>query len=290
MVTDVPIISADSHITEPPDTYTARIDARFRDRAPRLVHDAKRGDLFVIDGLDKPIPMGLIAAAGKPAEELTMFGARFEDLHRGGWDPEARLADQARDGVSAEVIYPTVGMMICNHPDFDYKQACFDAYNLWIAEYCAAHPDRLLGIGQTAMRSVDDGIRDLRRIRELGLRRVMLPGNPAVADYHDPVYAPFYEAAIDLGLPLSFHILTSQQDTFKVRGPKLNAFMSIIRGCVWSASRPTPDGCRTSCTAWTTPTTGTATGCRRERSRRCRASTSASTSTPPSRTTGSPSR
>jgi len=122
-------------------------------------------------------------------------------------------------------------MMLCNHPDFDYKQACFDAYNLWIAEYCAAHPDRLLGIGQTAMRSVDDGIRDLRRIRELGLRGVMLPGNPAVADYHDPVYAPFYEAAIDLGLPLSFHILTSQQDTFRVRGPKLNAFMSIIRGC-----------------------------------------------------------
>jgi len=129
------------------------------------------------------------------------------------------------------VIYPTVGMMLCNHPDFDYKQACFDAYNLWIAEYCAAHPDRLLGIGQTAMRSVEDGIRDLRKIRELGLRGVMLPGNPAVADYDDPVYAPFYEAAIDLGLPLSFHILTSRQDTFKVRGPKLNAFMSIIRGC-----------------------------------------------------------
>src|SRR3984893_5045950 len=231
MVTDVPIISADSHITEPPDTYTARIDARFKDRAPPLVHDPRRGDLLLTDGIDKPIPMGLIAAAGKPAEELTMFGARFEDLHRGGWDPEARLADQARDGVSAEVIYPTVGMMICNHPDFDYKQACFDAYNLWIAEYCAAHPDRLLGIGQTAMRSVEDGIRDLRRIRELGLRGVMLPGNPAVADYHDPIYAPFYEAAIDLALPLSFPIVPSQQDTFRVRGPKLNAFMSIIRGC-----------------------------------------------------------
>src|SRR5260370_17123713 len=81
------------------------------------------------------------------------------------------------------------------------------------------------------MPSVDDGIRDLRKTGELGLRGVMLPGNPAVADYHDPVYAPFYEAAIDLGLPLSFHILTSQQDTFKVRGPRLNAFMSIIRGC-----------------------------------------------------------
>jgi hypothetical protein len=65
-----PIISADSHVTEPPDTYLERIDARFRDRAPRLVRDDARGDLFVIEGLDKPIPMGLIAAAGKPAETL----------------------------------------------------------------------------------------------------------------------------------------------------------------------------------------------------------------------------
>ena len=46
-----PIISADSHITEPPDTYTARIEPRFRDRAPHVVHDPQRGDLFVIEGL-----------------------------------------------------------------------------------------------------------------------------------------------------------------------------------------------------------------------------------------------
>jgi predicted TIM-barrel fold metal-dependent hydrolase len=81
------------------------------------------------------------------------------------------------------------------------------------------------------MRSVEDGIRDLRRIKALGLRGVMMPGNPAVADYHDQVYDPFWEAAVDLGLPLSFHILTSRDDTFRARGPKINAFMAIIRGC-----------------------------------------------------------
>jgi uncharacterized protein len=226
-----PIISADSHITEPPGTYVDRIDHAFKHRAPRMVHDAKRGDLFVIEGLDKPIPMGLIAGAGKSAEELTMFGARFEDMHRGGWDPHARLADQDRDGVSAEILYPTVGMMLCNHPDFDFKQACFAAYNLWIAEYCGAHPDRLLGIGQTAMRSVEDGIADLESIKALGLRGVMLPGNPAGADYDDARWDPFYEAAVNLQLPLSFHILTSAQDQARTRGPKLNAFMAIIRGC-----------------------------------------------------------
>jgi predicted TIM-barrel fold metal-dependent hydrolase len=175
--------------------------------------------------------MGLVAAAGKRAEDLTVFGIRFEELHRGGWDPDARLGDQDRDGVAAEILYPTVGMMLCNHPDFDFKHACFAAYNDWIAEYVSAHPDRLLGIGQTAMRSVEDGIRDLERIKALGLRGVMMPGNPALADYDEPMYDPFWDAAADLKLPLSFHILTSSSDTFKTRGPKLNAFMSIIRGC-----------------------------------------------------------
>ena len=59
------------------------------------------------------------------------------------------------------MIYPTVGMVICNHPDFDFKEACFAAYNRWLAEYCGAHPTRLLGCGQLAMRSLEDGIREL---------------------------------------------------------------------------------------------------------------------------------
>jgi predicted TIM-barrel fold metal-dependent hydrolase len=225
-----PIISADSHITEPGDTYTSRIDAKWRDRAPHIERLGDAGDFFVVDGMQKPVPLGLVAAAGKPAEEIRVTGSRFEDLHRGGWDPEARMADQVRDGVAAEVIYPTVGMVLCNHKDFDYKQACFEAYNRWIAEYCSAHPERLLGCGQTAMRSPEDGIRDLQAIADLGLRGVMMPGNPAIEDYDSTVYDAFFEKAVELGLPLSFHILTTR-DTSPVRGPMMNGFLSIIRGC-----------------------------------------------------------
>jgi len=32
-------------------------------------------------------------------------------------------------------------------------------------------------------------------------------------------------------MPLSFHILTSKQDNFNTRGPRLNSFLSIVRGC-----------------------------------------------------------
>jgi predicted TIM-barrel fold metal-dependent hydrolase len=222
------IISADSHVTEPPDTYEARIDPAFRDRAPHLVHDDKAGDLYVIPGMRVPVPLGLVASAGKPAEDIRVLGERFEDLQPGGWDPDARLAAQDRDGVAGEVIYPTVGMQLCNHRDADFKKACMDAYNLWMSEFCAAHPDRLFGIGQTAMRTPDEGVRDLERIRELGLKGVMMPGQPVHEDYDSLDYDPVWRAAVELGLPLSFHVLTTRE-TSPVRGPRLNGFMSVIR-------------------------------------------------------------
>ncbi len=224
-----PIISADSHITEPPNTYTDHIDPKWRDRAPHMINSEKLGDIFVVDGMKRPIPMGLVAAAGKPAEEIRATGVMFDELHRSGWDPEARRADQKRDGVDAEVIYPTVGMVLCNHSDFDYKKACFDAYNRWLTGYCSAHPERLLGVGQTAMRSPTEGILDLKAIKALGLRGVMMPGVPAEEDYDSPIYDDFWRTAIDLALPLSFHILTTREA--RPRGPAMNSFLTIVRGC-----------------------------------------------------------
>ncbi|MEY4948765.1 MAG: hypothetical protein RL698_976 [Pseudomonadota bacterium] len=226
-----PLISADSHVTEPLAAW-ADVDPAFRDRVPRLHHVEGAGDVYVIDGMKTPVPLGIVAAAGKPPEQIRMMGTRFEDLHRGGWDPAARLLDQDLDGVAAEVIYPTIGMVLCNHRDPDYKKACFDAYNRWLAAFCAHAPQRLLGAGQTAMRSPAEGIRDLETIAALGLRGVMMPGNPVEADYDSPIYDEFWEAAIEIGLPLAFHILTTRDYvTAPTRGPKMNGFLSIIRGC-----------------------------------------------------------
>ncbi len=232
-VVDRPIISADSHITEPPDCYTKYIDPKFRDEAPRVERDAQRGDMFVIPGM-KPISMSLTAAAGIPPEDLVENGRTFEELHRSGYAPETRAADQDRDGVGGEIIYPTVGMLLCNHKNPEYKQACFEAYNRWIAEYCAYDPTRLFGLGQTAALDVEQAIADLEEMKALGLRGVMMPGYPGDAyngntpDYDDPYWDPFYRATVELGMPMGFHILTMGSQ--RHRGPKSASFMSIIRG------------------------------------------------------------
>jgi len=231
---DEPIISADSHIVEPPNLYVDNIAPRYRDQAPHVIHHEKRGDLYVIPGMGRPIAIGPLAAAGIKPEDLQLFGNRFEDLHKSGSDARFRVADQERDGVHGEVIYPTVGMLICNHKDIEYKQACFDAYNRWMAEYCSEDPDRLFGLGQSALISPEDGIRELEQMKEMGLRGLMMPGFPGDAynggtpDYDDESWDPFYRASIELDMPLSFHILTMGQQ--RHRGPKMGGFLSIIRG------------------------------------------------------------
>ena len=221
-----PIISADSHITEHPETYLNHIDPAFRDRAPHIRRDPQLGDLFVAEGM-KPIKLGLVAAAGQRPEEIKP-GGLFEDMHRSGWDPAGRLGDQARDGVSAEILYPTVGMMLCNLPDLAYKSACFRAYNRWIQEYCAFAPSRLLGVGQTAARSPREAVEDLVTIKEMGLKGIMMPGVPGEADYDDPQWDLFWSAAAEMQMPVSFHILTTPSE--RTRGSKLTQFLAIVRG------------------------------------------------------------
>lgn len=227
-----PIISADSHVCEPPNCYVDYIDPKYRDRAPRMVHDEKRGDIYRVEGSKVPIPLSLISAAGKTAEELSFHGAVFEKLHRGGWDPHARMEDQRRDGIAAEVIYPSVGMELCNIPDIDLKAASMRAYNRWLEAFCDPYPHRLIGLAQCAVKTPEEGIRELELIKSQGFRGVMLPGLPGCdADYHDDSFTEFFDALVELELVPSFHILTSSEGLRQAyRGTKINSFMSIVRG------------------------------------------------------------
>src|SRR5665213_956938 len=186
-------LSADSHVTEPEEAFAA-IDPKFRSRAPKLAHIAGQGATIVVDP-DGPgqafVPFGRNAAAGRTQIDRP-DGWAWDELHPGGYNPTMRIEEQTRDGFAAEVMFPTVGMVLCSHPDLDYKKACFDAYNLWIANFCATDDTRLLGVGLTAVRTPEEGIADLEGIKAKGLRGVMLPGYPGVEDYNHAMYDPFW--------------------------------------------------------------------------------------------------
>ncbi|MBY0399579.1 amidohydrolase, partial [Myxococcota bacterium] len=228
------IISADSHVAEPQEAYR-EIDPNFKARAPKLVHDDKGNAGMLVDGLPTPVPMAFILAAGRKPEDIGK-PARWETLNPAGYEPKARLALIDSEGIDAEVIFPSVGMILCRVKDLAYRKACNDAYNRWLQGFCSAAPDRFLGLGTVTLRTVEEGIEELRQAKAMGMKGVMLPGDPTIHDYDHRCYDPFWEAAVDLGLPIHFHILTSDNDDLsvmfhrKTRGPKIAQFMSIIRG------------------------------------------------------------
>ena len=56
--------------------------------------------------------IGLISNAGAQSRSPETISAqgRFEDAHRGGYDPEQHLEDMELDGVAGEVLYPSQGL------------------------------------------------------------------------------------------------------------------------------------------------------------------------------------
>ena len=92
MKVDFPIISADSHITEAPNTYLDYIDPKYAATAPRVVETEDKGDLYVIDGMKRTIPMGLVAAAGVDPMKLNTR-ARYSEIHRRSESVTSRRPD-----------------------------------------------------------------------------------------------------------------------------------------------------------------------------------------------------
>ena len=118
MTQSPPVISADSHIQEPPELYERRQPKKYRHGAPR-VETREDGKMFrIIDG-KRPRRVDL-AESRATADDRER---EFRSDPSGGRDIQRRLADQARDGVCAEVIYPNQSLWLYNSPDPGYQLA-----------------------------------------------------------------------------------------------------------------------------------------------------------------------
>jgi predicted TIM-barrel fold metal-dependent hydrolase len=229
-------ISADSHIVEPPNCYVDFIDPKYRDVAPYIAKNKYGVDNFMIKGLKNGVPLGLMAAAGIPQKDLDVQRTvDFDDLVPGSWNPKVRLGIQDEDGICAEMIYASVGMVLCGLADYEYQSACFSAYNRWLQTFCGEAPNRLFGLAQTSVSSVDEAIEDFCQAKELGMYGMMMTGNPQYEDYDHPDYDALWQCAVDLELPICFHILTIKGHDVKTafrpeRGHAANGFVNIIRG------------------------------------------------------------
>src|SRR6266436_3899123 len=173
------ILSSDSHVFEPPDLWTTRIDAAFRDRAPRMQR-TDGVDQLVVEADQVLSGIGLISNAGArfEAPETISGRGRFEDVPRGGYDPHQHLSDMRLDGVAGEILYPSQGLFYFRLADGALMSAIFRAYNDWLAEFCRTDASRLKGIAMINLDDVQDGIKELERAARMGLAGAMITELP----------------------------------------------------------------------------------------------------------------
>src|SRR5258705_3955950 len=199
------ILSSDSHVFEPPDLWTTRIDAAFRDRAPRMQR-IDGADQLVVEADQVISGIGLISIAGVrfEAPETISGEGRFEDVPGGGYDPEQHLADMRLDGVAGEVLYPSKGLFYFRVADTPLMSAIFRAYNDWLAEFCRRDPSRLKGIAMINLDDVGAGTPQLERAARLGLAGAVITEYPPEPRRYDrPAYQPFWAGARARRIPRS---------------------------------------------------------------------------------------
>ena len=200
------VISADSHVNEPPNLWQDRLPAHMKDQDPKLIRCEDGGDGWSIEGKAPVSSYGLSALAGRRYEDYKFSGIKFDEIMPGNYDGKAHIEDQLKDGVDASVIFPGTAMSSYVMVDRALGVECMHAYNDWLhEEFCAVDPQRLVGL---PLMPVDDGldtaIAELQRCAKLGFTGVFLPAN-AGKPFHDSFYDPFWAAAQDAQMVICWH-------------------------------------------------------------------------------------
>jgi predicted TIM-barrel fold metal-dependent hydrolase len=229
------VISSDCHAGLPNEQYRDWLDPEHRDAF----------DAYLVQRAQ----MMQLAQRGLLNEEFAEEWEREnEDGLRGGWDAGRRDKELDADGVAGEVIFPDAdavaggasapfGAGLGQTGDLDptLLLAGARAHNRWLAELCAANPDRRAGVAIVPI--LDDiaaAVAEITRARESGLRGgILIPSMwQPYPPYHDRRYDPVWAACQDLGMPVHVHSGAADREAY---GEHVGIYVAEVR---WWSTRP----------------------------------------------------
>ncbi len=189
------LISCDDHMDLgqlPADLWETRLPAALRDRAPRI-EERDGQPVWICDGKvwgswgGKPPATG----AARPVKPLYNAFDRAQIYDQSARRPavaELRLADMDRDGVETQVIFGPIFQISTEDPVL--REACYRVYNDWLLEFCAAAPNRLIGVPMLP-ETPETALAELQRlITKGGVRQVNLMIAQITPKLDDPSLGP----------------------------------------------------------------------------------------------------
>ncbi|MCU4182910.1 amidohydrolase [Acidiferrimicrobium sp. IK] len=214
-LSDLFVVDADSHWSEPADLFTRLAPAALKDRVPH--HEVVDGQrMWVMDGvaIGQAGAGAVIGADGKKAKAVdSLMVWQVEDAHAGASDPKARIGVLDEFGINAQVIFPSTiglgGQDLGKVADQDLCRISVEIYNDGMAEIQEQSANRLLPMPLMPAWDVDLCVAEARRVGAMGARGVNMTSDPqdlGAPDLASPAWDPFWAACAELRLPVHFHI------------------------------------------------------------------------------------
>ena len=215
---DMIIVSVDDHVVEPPDLFERHLPDRYRDLAPRVVHQDDGTDVWEFHGIHIP-NVGLNAVAGRPPEEYGIDPTSFDELRAGCFDVEKRVLDMSANGVLGSLNFPSLpgfaGRLFGALEDKTAARILTEAYNDWhIDEWCGHAPERFIPLAVPAIWDPEVTAAEMRRVAKKGCHAITFPENPVplgLPSLHSDHWDPVWEAASDTGMMVCMHIGSSSK-------------------------------------------------------------------------------
>jgi predicted TIM-barrel fold metal-dependent hydrolase len=214
-VDDLILISVDDHLIEPPDLFVNHLDAKFLERAPKLVRNEEGNDVWVF-GKVVMETAALNAVAGRPREEYGLEPQSLDEVRPGCYDVHERVKDMDAGGVLSSMnfpSFPTFTARVFQSDDLDLSNALVRAYNDWhIDEWCGSYPGRFIPMAVPMIWDPELTAAEIRRVAEKGCHSLSFTENPAALgspSFHDPYWDPVWRACCDTGTVLSVHLGSS---------------------------------------------------------------------------------
>ena len=138
-------------------------------------------------------------------EETAAVNAKQDaDLKTRIVDFEPRIKDLDAMGLDMQVILPPPGQCYYTLP-VDIATKAAQIVNDGIAEYCARLPDRLIPFGTVPLSHGEEAAKELERLAGLGFKGVQILTNIDGKELSDPIAAPFWKKAEELGMLVVIH-------------------------------------------------------------------------------------
>ena len=192
-----PLISADSHVEEPPGLWFDEIPERMRGELPPEMRPTDSETQYALR-------VGAKKDGDLTAAELEGERHRQEVASLGTTSVEARYKVMREEGVVAECIYPTKGLYLWSIENPEIENVCARHYNDWMLDLLESRSDRFRCAAMIPTRDLDNAIAEVRRCAAMGMGSLMLPivGTPPV---NHKQWDPLWAAINETGLPVVMH-------------------------------------------------------------------------------------